>query len=669
VWRGLAATTHPDRAKDGRYAGDILSKSAIQQIVDYINDTGEAGGVRGAYRSISLYHDWVKENNPSLDEAGFVVPGTAKLVQLEDGHWGAEVDFKINDFYHGDVSPTEIEYRIQNGSIAGLSIEYDTTPEYCKDVTHSGHTYRFINKLTEYAGLGFARARKIANPAAVIYKEIEEKVEEEKNMPEQDKTEEQPASLPESEAGLQQQEQAPEQKPAPDAAIQQKEKELAEREAALKVKEQELEGKKDLKIKEILDSKEFKDAVETELQVKSKAVKTDREENNMSEANLSVKEMNEALTKNDVLSFKEAASRFLSEKETDEKYREMIQTHGIPLRTTLQVKCGSDGKLHFASKLQVKDTLNTGSNTSAYTQNIVEFADMFIPGLVDTFNNQTNLFGATRKVPHIDGGDKYGWRITTSQKSSLSVDPDDNTVVKSFSNKVKLQTGIKEYRNGISVSDWTLHHSRASIGDLMAVEVDKAMRDLMRDINNDLFTEQGLETQNKVLGLEFVADSAGNTTLYGFTRSTTNRLAPAAAADTYQAIGGALTTDKLREAIRKVEVEGAQRGNLRLVTNPTQRDKLFELEDGALRYMNNAARMGFDGSPVYDGIPMIVDSSCQTDAIFVIDMESYYIVVSRPPQMVGLAKVGAAEEAYVTVYLAAVYEQPRRIHMLDTLTA
>jgi hypothetical protein len=36
--------------------------------------------------------------------------------------------------------------------------------------------------------------------------------------------------------------------------------------------------------------------------------------------------------------------------------------------------------------------------------------------------------------------------------------------------------------------------------------------------------------------------------------------------------------------------------------------------------------------------------------------------------MIGLAKIGAADDAYISVYLAAVYEQPRRIHMLNSLT-
>ncbi|HCX23113.1 MAG TPA: hypothetical protein DHN29_14430, partial [Cytophagales bacterium] len=111
----------------------------------------------------------------------------------------------------------------------------------------------------------------------------------------------------------------------------------------------------------------------------------------------------------------------------------------------------------------------------------------------------------------------------------------------------------------------------------------------------------------------------------------------------------------------------ARRENLRIIVDPIQRDLLFELEDGNQRYQTQP-RFGFEGQISYDGIPVIVDSSAQNDALFVVDWESYYLVISRAPQMIGLAKVGASESAYISVYLAAVYEQPRRIHMLDTLS-
>ena len=185
-----------------------------------------------------------------------------------------------------------------------------------------------------------------------------------------------------------------------------------------------------------------------------------------------------------------------------------------------------------------------------------------------------------------------------------------------------------------------------------------------------MVTEQ-VDSGTKVLGLEAVADSAGNGTIYNISRTVANRLAPDSAADTYNAVGGAITTLLVRQAIEKVEVEGAMRENIRIVCNPSQRTKFAELLDSELRGNHGEqTSMGFGGAGVltFDGIPFIFDYQCQTDALFVVDFESEYIVMSKAPQLTGLAKVGAAEQAYIETYLAHVYEQPRRIHMLDTLS-
>lgn len=658
--RGLLATTHPDRV------GDILSKKALHQIKGFVN-SDVAGGPNGSFRSISLYHDWVREGDPSKDEAGFLVKGTAEVVPLDGGkHFGVEADFVVNEHYHGSIPSTEINYRIDVGSIAGLSIEYQTDEKHSRPINHAGNEFRFIEELTEFGGVGFARPRMIANPAAVIYKEVEDAAmnatpqapAEEKTM--ETKEDDVPAPEAEESPAPEVEEQVEEE--STDSTDNVETKEVAKHAGELAVKEA-LESKE-------LSSPEFKAEMAARLQVKTKVAKNNKEENTMT---LSVKEMNEAMAKGDAFQYKEAASRYLNEH--DAEIKAQFHSTGIPLNTTLQVKADGSNKLRIIGRFEVKDTLDTTTNTSSYTQNITEFADVYLPTIIDTFNNQTNLFGATRKVPHLEGSDKYGWRIKTTQKSSLSIDPDVSAVTKSPVNKLKLQTGIKEYRIGVSVTDFVLHHSRAAIGDLFMVEVESSMRDLMRDINNDLYTEQGLETQTKVLGLEYVADSAGNTTLYGLTRSTANRLAPATATDTYTAVGGALTEANIRLAMRKVEVEGALRSDLRIWTCPTQRDALFALM-AARQYLvapNPAGQLGFAsltpfGSIVYDGVPVCFDSSCPADALFVIDEQSYYIVISKAPQLVGLAKIGAAEEAFISVYLAAVYEQPRRIYQLDTLT-
>jgi len=642
---GIAATTHPDRV------GDILSKQAIEQICTFINKENVAGGEQGSYRGISLFHDWIHEKDPTLDEAAYLLP-TAKVVQLPDGHWGAEVEFEVNKFYKEDkMTPEEIEYRIQQGGIAGLSIEYGTDENHSRQKSYNGQNYRFIDTLTEFGGLGFARPRMIANPHAVIYKEIEAAILEENTM-----TEEKEVLIETTSVSTTNITEAQEAVAAVTETVM----------PSIEAKEKKEEPI--LNFKEIFESKEFKSIIDekiTQLQIKSKVLKETKEEQNMetTTASLSVKEMKDALKKNDVLSFKEAASRFFSENpQLDEKMR----TTGIALHTTMQMKCDGN-KLRIVGGLQTKDTLDTSTNAGAYTESIVEFADLFVPGIVDTFNNQTNLFGAMPKRDHLEGGATYGWRIKTDQSTTLSVDPDDTTVVKRPVDKLKLRTDIKEYRVGISVTDYVLFHSRGTIGDLFMYEAQARMKDLMRDINNDLFTEQ-VDSGTKIIGLEAVADTAGNTSLYGKTRSAANRLAPDTASDTYNAVGGALTTLLLRGAMKKVEVDGALRENLRIVVNPNVRDIVFELEDTNLRYFNNSAQLGFNGEIRYDGVLVIVDSSAQTDAVFVVDFESYYVVISRPPQLIGLAKVGAADEAYISIYLAVVYERPRRIHMLDTVS-
>lgn len=637
---GLVATTHPDRDHD------ILSEGALNQIVTYINDTDTAGGSSGAYRSVSLFHDWIHENDPTLDEAAFLKP-TAEIVEMDAGHKGVKVSAEINKFYKGDMTPEEIKYRIDNNQIAGFSIEYETDDSHSKDIKYQGDSYRFIDELTEFGGVGFARARMIANPKAVIYKEIVNKIKEGEKMVEEKVK---PPEVPETEE------------------VKDEPKEEEEKKEEPKVEEKEINTDKILK-----EFKEIKEVIRESITVKPKVLKTKEGDIKMDEKEskipLSVKEMNKALEKGDTLSFKEATRMYFKE---NPQVVDQLRTTGIPLRHNLRIDVKEStwerglgcGKLAIVNRFETKDTLDTTTNTTTYTQSIVEFADLYLPTIIETFNNQTNLFGALPKREHLMGGNQYGWRTKTDQASDLSVDPDVTTVVKDPVDKLKLRLDIKEYRVGVSVTDYVIYHGRATIGDILMLEVQARMRDMMRDINNDLFTEQvGGSSDTKVLGLAAVADSAGNTTLFGLTRSTANRLSPASARTTYSVMLGGIVLASLRSAARFPEVEGSMRGNLRYIMNPQGRDAVFNLEDTNIRYQNEP-NLGFFGAPAYDGIPIIVDSSCSATHYYCVDFESEYVVISRAPQMTGLARVGAAQEAFINVYLAHVYEQPRRICQL-----
>ena len=338
---------------------------------------------------------------------------------------------------------------------------------------------------------------------------------------------------------------------------------------------------------------------------------------------------------------------------------------------SLKVRCDGKGMRLFG-KLQVRGTLDTASNTSSYTQQPVEFADVFAPGIIDTFNNQANLFGFLRKEAHV-GGTHYQWKMVTNRdpdSNSTFVDRDDTSVMKNFSNKNNYQTPLKVARRGVSVTDFTIRYSSASLGDLFQLEVDLQMNEMMKDINAALFAEVADGTGNAPLGLEAVADSTGNTALYGYTRSAANRLSADSLAATYAAVSGNLTEKALRECVSNLEEEGSRLSNIAYIASPQTRDYLFNLLDGNRRWNTTEATFGFSKMmvPSFDGIPIITDSDCNADAIFVIDTEVDVIVMGMEPRIVSLAKVGAATEGYIEMHFAHVYKQPRRIYMLDTLS-
>jgi len=640
--KGLIATTHPDKV------GDILSVNTLKQITNSINDKTKTGSEAGSYRGISLYHDWVKQNNPSLDEAGFLK--SAKLIQLKDGHYGVEVEAVINEFYKGSITPEEISYRIKNDSIGGFSIEYIRDKSKTKQVSYNDKTYNFIDGIELFGGVAFARSRLIANPSAIIYKELHEQVYGGNIMSEEIEQKEDIIINDSNSDNIEKKEE-----------IKETVEVIETKETVEKIEEKEsvksdILKERVLDIKEILESKEFQETLNNALEVKTKTFIPKREE----KMNIEIKELNEAIKSGSYFEIKEKASKYIASNNYDFH-------QGVPLINTLEVKCDGN-KLKIVGQIEVKDTLNTGSNPSAYTQRPAELADVYRAGLIDTFNNQTNTFGSLRKVDNVEGGDYYGWTISTDSDYDNSVNVDDPTVVKKNAGKLKLRTQIKAYRKGVSVTDYMLYHSRAGIGNLFMIEIEKRMKDIMKGINQELFTAQADGT-TKILGYPAVANAAAHTTLFGTVRSATNRLAPDTATDTYTNVSGNLTVANIRLAVRKVKEEGAMKSDLRIRTSLKQVDNMMDLEDGKISYTPADGTLGFrNGVMSWDGIVVLEDADCDDGELFVTDDASDYIVVSKAPAVTGLAKVSAAEEAYVETYLAHVYEQPRRIYMLDGLT-
>ncbi len=162
--RGYVATTHPDRAAGNGFDGDILSKAAVQKVVDTINDTYNTDA-----QAVSERHDWIIEEDRDKPLAGVSVE-PATLVELEDGNWGAHVGTvlsKTNPRYE------TVKANVEQGVYPGFSIEY-SDPDFTP-IVKEGKNYRYITDL-KHNGFGYASRRKIANPHAEItgfgFKEI-----------------------------------------------------------------------------------------------------------------------------------------------------------------------------------------------------------------------------------------------------------------------------------------------------------------------------------------------------------------------------------------------------------------------------------------------------------------------------------------------------------------
>jgi len=181
------ATTLPDRVAEAldngeMIKGEILDIKVLEKMADQLNDKTKLGGKIGSHRTIGLFHDRVHSKNLALDEAGFVVPGTAKVEPLPDypGHYGLKVGTKLNKYYtpsemFPDYSYDKLKYKIENGVI-GLSMEYNNLPEHEHLVSTDEGYYRYISDTDDFRGFSFARANLIGNPTAVSIKEIQQLV-------------------------------------------------------------------------------------------------------------------------------------------------------------------------------------------------------------------------------------------------------------------------------------------------------------------------------------------------------------------------------------------------------------------------------------------------------------------------------------------------------------
>ena len=714
IFTFVAANTLPDRTKgesqDGTpIKGEILAKLVLDKAAAFNNDLTSMGGEWGSYRTISLFHDRVYENDMTKEEAGFVIPGSAIVQEISGnkGNFELLVDVEVNKFYnpttYPDYTPEKIRYKIEKGAL-GLSLEYNNLVSQETIVEVNGEKYAYIQDMNDFRGYGFARPNLIGNTGAVpiSVKEISIseglKTKRGTTMEDNEKLKEAQKAL--DDAIVKNKELAAQIKDAKEGSDVDKLK--AELKAlqgksdpsdADKTKIKELELKNDAyatKIKESIErafsSVEFKSPAQTA---------DDSPEAKVKEVYTSIRSDEKVdfdKFKRDSMDYIEANESYLT------KFKELVSVAGQGFAfeqwQTVEVKC-KGSQMIVVPTPKTKAVIDAGDMAEGtYNQTNAMFADRYVAGITETFLSDDTLLTALNKEQHLGGNDLYQWRIwtdfvTVSGTNTLSVDPNVTSVARTQRNFEKMQSRIVEYRDGIEVTDFTQFHSMAAIGDLLGLELERAAKAVTESMNADLFKGNTEATTgwNGFIGLRGFADSSTNSTVYGKVRSTTNRLLDGTLANTYSSTSEAISIALVRAGYELVLEHGSQLGDLVIVMNPRQARLLFDAEDAAIRFEATSPRLtmaavdpswGFARSviPHLDGIPIIRDYHCESsaaarDMFAVVDMsldKGLNLVVSKPLSERGLAKIGASESAYVSFWGAAVYKSPRNVFVHDSLT-
>ena len=709
VFTFVGANTLPDRAagtsKDGTpVKGEILSKNVLDKIGGFINDESNMGGDFGSFRTVSLFHDRVYSQDFKLEEAGFVIPGSATVQEMSKfpGNYELLVDVEVNKYYvptqYPDYTPEKISYKIEKGAL-GISIEYDNEPHQERVVNVDGNKYNYVMDTDKFRGFGFARPNLIGNTRAVRVKEMliaeelnsaDKKLKGEMQM-DSTKIKEMESDLAAAQAKIKELEES--QKVAEDKA---KDAESSDKAAAEKQAE---EVKKELadvqeKVKEMklgLDTTATKIKESIELAFSTAKIGSPVVTNEVGSSK--VKEIYASIETKDFAKFKEQSMEFIEANNT--KLKEIFSRTGtgfdFEAHQTVEVKV-KNRQLVIVPSTKTKDILDSGSmDEGTYNQTNAMFADRYVAGITETFLRDDTLLTAMPKEQHLGGNDKYQWRIWTSYTTvtgdnTLAVNPTITSVARTTRTFEKMESRIVEYRDGVEVTDFTQHHSMAAIGDLLGKQLDRAAQAVTESMNADLFKPKTDNTTGWLgfVGLIGVADSATYTSMYGKTRSAANRLLDGTVGNTYITAAAPISVSVVRLGYEKVLAHGSAINSLVIVAHPTQVRRLFDTEDAGIRHSPltmNAAPPGFGFSrtmvPHLDGIPIIRDYRCESsaaaaDMFAVVDFSAdkgFNLIVSRPLGARGLAKVGTSEAAYVNFWGAAIYKSPRNVFVQDSLTA
>ena len=645
--QGLIATSHLDSDND------IILMETLKVWEKQINDKSIA-----MKNNVSLHHD--------RSDSNLIATGVkAEVRELPDGEYGLWVEN-----HHNKTHPRfdTTKYEVENGFLHSYSIEYDTKGDKTVETfSVDGENFRVLGPETSL--WGWTLANNPANPQAaitgVLVKELKISIKEESDdsmMTEEQKKKKKQMMMDEEKKDSKESEVKVMENKIESPQV----KEAISEEFAITSEEKEevsqaRESKETSKmVQRLLKSKELAQAMKS-LEVTDKTLKNKEVAGGLS---LEVKEYLTGVQAGTTPSYQLFSQAGIVAEKLGLIGPQGFKENGMAEMRKFSMKIG--GKLQ--NELQYKGLgVTTNQNTDTdYLLSSAELQDVFDPVIYNALKEQTTTWGLLAKEDFSNKGNNQVQFVMKITANSTAAAYTGNAIDLSNSERQKYQTKFKKYAVGIAVDGDMIAASRGGpVGDVFSMDVKNSTETLLSVMNIALFAEVGLETAAGVIGFEYLADGAGNATLYNVTRSAANGLLPDTAADTY--VNGAsadLSIANLRALKRNAVENGAKLGNLFYVGSPIQGDKLLNIYDDAQRLAPVSSRLGFEGMPTFDGVPFFVDKDCNDDDVYLIDRESHKVAVWIPPTLEMFGKRSDAVEGFVKTYWCTYNTAPRRIGMI-----
>ncbi len=664
---GLIATDHIDSLDEveGVDIPDLIPKESLESFANQINTTMSAG-------VMGVHHSEGNPINPQFYGRADVSNTPAKVIKLSDGHNGVYVDTKL---LKNDPETPGIIKQFQDGDLNSFSITYDTNGFMTTDFDWVGDKLvRIINPDTKLYGYTAASNPVNRNAVATGYgfKEFKELVEIKENTTKEvvkmseDKKDEAVAETKvegqDSENNTV--EEKVEDKPLkePESKPEGSEEDSNEQKEFQKWKSE----KKEHEQKEMLDKTATKiaEGVLKQMEVKEKVLKDDKAPADTKEIPMEIKEFNKMVTEDCTVEIKEQFRRAAAASDKLGMDWETAKTAPVEKREFKNFAVNG-------TKLEYKGlgvTTNQNSDTD-YLQSTAELQDMYDPIIYNALNQETVTWNILAKDDYSkQGNNQVQFTLKIAANSSATFYT-GNSVSTDNVDRLKYQTKFKKIQVGVSVDGDMIAAARGGpVNNVFAQEVLDSAMDMLEVVNAALYAEVGLETASAVIGFEYIADSAGNTSLYNMTRSATNKLAPDAAGDTYiDGSSAVISMFNLRKMKRQATTEGAKKRNLCYFTSPLQGDILRgKFDDQRRLYTDKDSKFGFSSDLWIDGIPVFEDIDCNTDDWFCVDLESHRIGMWVPPTIEKLGKAADSEDAFVKMYFAVYNRRPRALSMCHT---